>query len=219
MLNLIRMTVACCALSQGTLAHIHCAKNNTMLIHGCKVSQHANDTLKHYNAYRKAYNQSTITCDKKTEFIIDENGNFTRPASRCIKYVMDVAAWKMPEIKYSSATTAQPMTSASYSASTPKTIEEEFSESFTSTLNSVDETKSEKRKGSNIAIIVAISIIVCAALIAAAWIINEKCKSNNHIDMVIVDNNPVYEIPNNPVYELPVNPDQNPMPLYDNIRA
>lgn len=154
---------------------------------------------------------------------------------------MDVAAWKMPEIKYSSATTVHPMTSASYSASysdsysasysassvseqhllsssTPKTIEEEFSESFTSTLNSVDETKGEKRKGSNIAIIVAISIIVCAASIAAAWIINEKCKSNNHLDMVIVDNNPVYEIPNNPVYELPVNPDQNPSLLYDNIR-
>lgn len=191
----------CCiiAMTCSANAHIQCTRNNTLIIHGCNTLEHANDTLAHYNNYRRAWKQQKVACDTESETVVDLNSSLPIVITeRCIAYIAKVAAWKEP---------------TTTTSTTQKEVDRAQQRSQATSSSSTSSSSQSQSKGkSETALIVAIVLIALAALISVAWIVKQKVKREETVaenDMVVaIDQNHIYEIPTTAVPE---------GPLYDNV--
>ena len=160
-----------------------------MVVHGCRQSEHANDTIAHYNRYRQTHGLESVTCDPESQLVTFLNGSIVKAEKRCIMHVVEVAAWKPTHPPTTLPTSAHITTPDLTSATTtPK-----------------PSTHTQEKKSGNAAVIV-VAIIAGIAGIAALVYLAYK---HNETRMLVIDENPVYEIPVNTT-------DANNV-LYDNI--
>jgi len=162
-----------------------------MLVHGCMQSEHANDTVAHYNQYRLERGLPEITCNPFSEVVEYHNGTTVVPPTRCIMHVVQVAAWVQDE-STSTTTTEGVASTHENDTITPDTVD-----AVTRAQNE------EEAKRDHTAVIIVVVVAALAGIAVVAWLVYDRTCRREDPGMVFNDSNPVYEIPVNtgPVYD------------------